>query len=139
VQHRKRTVTSRLHSEPAGQQRPRRGGRAGQQHLTLTPPRASQAPLEQLAYNPERETRLQLRAPRTHDLAAKLICPRARRLNQRRLADTGPALEQQHLAAALQQHLDRRQLRLALAQRHTRPACRFRPRSVYSMPRCKGR
>jgi hypothetical protein len=47
---------------------------------------------------------------------AKLICPRARRLNQRCLTDTGPALEQQHPAAPLQQHLDRRQLTLTLAQ-----------------------
>ena len=107
MQHRKRTITSGLRGELAGQQRPGRGSRAGQQRLPLAFPCTRQAPLEQLAHHPERETRLQLRAPRTHDLVAKLICPRARRLNQRRLADTGPALEQEHPTAVLQQHLDR--------------------------------
>jgi hypothetical protein len=47
---------------------------------------------------------------------AELGGPRARRLDQRCLADTGPALEQQHPAAAFQQFLDRRHLVLALAQ-----------------------
>ena len=101
MQHRKPTIASGLRAELAGQQRPRRAGRPGQQRVTLALPRARQAPLEQLAHHAERETRLKLRAPRTHDLVAELICPRARRLNQRRLTDTGPALEQQHPAAAL--------------------------------------
>jgi hypothetical protein len=42
--------------------------------------------------------------------------PRARHLDQRRLADSGPALEQQHPAAAVQQVLDRGYLAFTLAQ-----------------------
>jgi hypothetical protein len=42
--------------------------------------------------------------------------PRARHLDQRCLADAGPALEQQHPAAAFQQFLDRGQLAFALTQ-----------------------
>jgi hypothetical protein len=102
MQHRERTVTSGLRGELASQQRPHRASRPSQQRLALALRRARQAPFEQLADHAERETRLQLRSPRTHDLEAKLIRPRARRLHQRRLADTGPALEQQHPAAALQ-------------------------------------
>ena len=139
VQHRKPTVTSRRHGELAGQQRPDRGRRPGQQRLTLTLPRSRHAPLEQLAHHPERETRLQLRSPRPHDLVAKLIRPRARHLNQRRLANTGPALEHQHPAAVLQQHLDRRQLTLALPQPPHQASVPLPPCSVHRRPAGKGR
>ena len=55
------------------------------------------------------------RAARPQDLTAELGGPRARHLDQRRLADTRPALEQQHPAAAVQQLPDRGHLALALA------------------------
>jgi hypothetical protein len=58
VQHRERTVTRRLGGGLATKQRPCRCGRSSQQRLTLTGRSARQAPLEQLAYHPERETRL---------------------------------------------------------------------------------
>ena len=45
-------------------------------------------------------------------------------VDQRRLAKAGPALEQQHPAAAFQQLLDRRHLALALAQASHQAACR---------------
>ena len=47
---------------------------------------------------------------------AELGGAQARHLEQRRLADAGPALDQQHPAAARQQFLDRRHLALAFAQ-----------------------
>jgi hypothetical protein len=128
VQHRERTITSRLHGNLASQQRPHRRGRPGQQFSTLAFPRSRQAPFEQLAYQPEHETRLQFRAPRTHHLMAKLTRPRAGHLNHRGLADADPALDQQHPSAALQQLLDRRHVTLALTQpAHQEPGCRFNP------------
>lgn len=47
---------------------------------------------------------------------AKLFRPRAGRLNQRGLADSGLALDQQHPAMVPQQLPDRRQVVLALTQ-----------------------
>jgi hypothetical protein len=136
VQHRERTTTSRLRADLAGQQWPRRGGRAGQQRRAFAVPRARQAPFEQLAHHTERETRLQLRAPGPHNLVAKLIRPRAGRLNQRRLADAGPALDQQHGVPVLQQPLDRRQVTLALTQPPHQASVPFLSRSVHRSRSC---
>ena len=47
---------------------------------------------------------------------AELSRPPARRVDQRRLADTRPTLDHEHRTAALQQLLDRRQLAFALEQ-----------------------
>jgi hypothetical protein len=115
VQHRKRTAAGRLGGQRAGQQRPHRRGRPGQQRLTFARARVRQAPLEQLPHHAEREARLQLRPAGPHDLVPKLTRPPGRLLGQRRLADARPALDHQH-SAACQQQLHRGQLTLALAQ-----------------------
>ena len=62
---------------------------------------------------------------------------RARHLNQRRLANTGPALEQQRPAAALHQHLDRRQLTLALTQLSHQARVPLSANSVHRILACK--
>ena len=141
MQNGKRAVTSRPLGQLAQQQWPHRCSGPSQERLAITRVRARQGPLEQLPGHAKGEARLQFRAARTHDLVAKLTCPQAGPLDERRLADTCPALDHQHPTAALQQQFNCRQLTFALEQppHQTRLTCGGATVWTSAVPGQKGR
>ena len=96
------------------QQRPRGSRRPVQQCVGIV--RRGHAALEELPHDAEREARFELRPAGLHDVAPQLVRPPARSPEERRFPRARGALDEQHLAAALQQTLDGRQLALALDQ-----------------------
>ena len=98
------------------EQRPHRGSGSGEQCLALWGFGAREPPLEQLAHDAEGEVRLELRPAGAQDLVATLLRLPAGRVDQRRLPDARPTLDHEHLAAAFQQRVDRRELAFALDQ-----------------------
>ena len=88
--------TRRPRPRPGAARAPRRPGRPAAPRARGP---ARQAPLEQLPHDAEREARLQLRAARVQHLVAELLRAPARRVDQRRLADAGAALDHQDAAA----------------------------------------
>lgn len=103
---------------------------ARQQRVALARVSAGHTPLEQLEHHPEREARLKLRAPRAQHFVSQASCAAERCLEQRRLPDARPALDEDY-AATLRQLLHRRQLALSFQQPfHVRTlgrACCARP------------
>ena len=116
VQDGKRRVVGRRRCRLAEQQRPHRGSGSGEQCFALWGFGAREPPLEQLAHDAEGEVRLELRPAGSQDLVATLLRLPAGRVDQRRLPDTRPTLDQEHLAAAFQQRVNRRELAFALDQ-----------------------
>jgi hypothetical protein len=115
VQHGERRVVGRPLDDLAEEQGSHRSGRPGEQRLALVRAGTRQAPLEQLARHAEGEVGFELGPAGAQDLLVAVRCPPARCLDQRRLTDARPTLDHED-AAALQQHVDGRQLALALQQ-----------------------
>ncbi len=139
VQNGKRRVIGRRLTELTEEQRPYRGGRPDEQRLALVRARVGEASLEQLPNHTERKVRLKLRPTGTQGLVATFFCPPARHLYQRRLANTCPALDHED-PAALQQHLNRGQLALALEQllHETSFLSRDLPGAAVQISYCRG-
>ena len=116
VQDGERRVVGRRVDRLAQEQRPHRGSGSGQERCTLSTVGACQAPLEELAHDAEREVPFELGPARSQDLVAEPLCLPARRVDQRRLADTRPPLDDERPAAAFQQRVHRRELAFALDQ-----------------------
>src|SRR5262249_31593227 len=76
-------------------------------------------PLEQLAHHPKRELDLKLRSARTQNLLPKFRRASARRLDERRLAKTDAALDQEDFARSLEQCLNCGQFTVPLEQLHS--------------------
>ena len=83
----------------AREQCARRRRRSGQELIALVILHARQPALEELAHHPEREARLELRPARAQHLTAQAVRSSARRVEQRRLADPRPALDDEDAAS----------------------------------------
>src|SRR5262249_41767234 len=119
VQDGKRRVVSRPLDGLAEEQCPDRSSGAGKKRLALVDTRGRQAPLEELANEPDRDLGLEPRpAPAEHVVAAS---PRAlaARLEERRLPDPCRSLKQKRALGTFQQHLHRSELALPLEQLHS--------------------
>ena len=110
-------VVGRRLSELAREQRTRGRRRSGQELPALSVLRARQPSLEELTYHAEREARLELRPACPQHLTPVAFRPPARGVEQRRLADARPALDDED-ATSFQHRLDRRQFPIALQQLH---------------------
>jgi hypothetical protein len=106
-------VVGRLRRLPQ-QQRPRGDRGPVQQRVGIL--RRRHAALEELPDDAEREARFELGPAGVHDVVPERVRPPARSPQERRLPRSRRSFDEQHLAAALQQTLDLRQLALALDQ-----------------------
>src|SRR5262249_36234077 len=94
VQDGKRRVVSSPLDGLAEEQCPDRSSGAGKKRLALVDPRGRQAPLEELANEPERELGLEPRPARAEHVVAAFPRALAGRLEERRLPDTCRSLKQ---------------------------------------------
>ena len=116
MHNRKRPASRAAHGRPADNKRADHPGRPCERDLKHVSRCADEAPLEKLQDNPPRKTSLKLRSASAQNRIAMPLGPPARRIDQRRLAQTSAPLDHQQPAAPLQQHLDRHQLALSLEQ-----------------------
>src|SRR5262249_40587982 len=85
----------------------------------LVDTRGRQAPLEELANEPERELGLEPRPARAEHVVAAFPRALAGRLEERRLPDTCRSLKQKRALGTFQQHLHRSELALPVEQLHS--------------------